>query len=390
VSSEEFGLEPGTIATENGVVYLEAAANDAGADALRDLEPGDYALTRLPVEYDPAASYDEWEAYVEEWAEDGKADALQEYVGYCLHVGAMPIHRALLLVGSGANGKGTFLHVVRQLLGEGNTSSIGLQTLANEKDAVADFHGSLANFDDDLSSRSLGAGLGMFKKLVAGEQVRARRLYENGFEFEASGKHLYAANEVPQVNVPDDDEAFWRRWMLVEFPNHYPMADRDPMLKERLSTDDALSGVLNWAIDGWARLTEQGHFTGEEQQAYEKRKRWQSWGDSVREFIAECVENDPDADRITTGEAHRRYKAWCVENNKDAVGQRKLTTELKDEDVGYKQSIRIGGSIQRGYDELGLSDDVPDVKTGTEGAGEDAEGQSDTRNAGLNHYNGDE
>ena len=390
VSSEEFGLKPGTIAVENGVVYLEAAANDAGADALRDLEPGDYALTRLPVEYDPAASYDEWEAYVEEWAEDGKADALQEYVGYCLHVGAMPIHRALLLVGSGANGKGTFLHVVRQLLGEGNTSSIGLQTLANEKDAVADFHGSLANFDDDLSSRSLGAGLGMFKKLVAGEQVRARRLYENGFEFEASGKHLYAANEVPQVNVPDDDEAFWRRWMLVEFPNHYPMADRDPMLKERLSTDDALSGVLNWAIEGWARLIEQGHFTGEEQQAYEKRKRWQSWGDSVREFIAECVENDPDADRITTGEAHRRYKAWCVENNKDAVGQRKLTTELKDEDVGYKQSIRIGGSIQRGYDELGLSDDVPDVKTGTEGAGEDAEGQSDTRNAGLNHYNGDE
>lgn len=388
VSSEEFGLETGTIAVENGVVYLKAAADNAGDDALENLEPEDYALTRLPVEYDPEASYDDWEGYVEDWAEDGKADALQEYVGYCLHVGAMPVHRALLLVGSGANGKGTFLHVIRQLLGEDNTSSIGLQTLANEKDAVADFYGSLANFDDDLSSRSLGAGLGMFKKLIAGEQVRARRLYESGFEFEASGKHLYAANEVPQVNVPNDDEAFWRRWMLIEFPNHYPMADRDPMLKDRLSTDSALSGVLNWAIEGWARLLEQGYFTGEERLAFEKRKRWQAWGDSVEEFIAECVENDPDADRITTGGAWGRYRAWCVENNNDAVGQRKFTNALKEEDVGYGEHRipRSGGNVKRGYKELGLSDDVPDVE---EAAGDDAEGQSDTRNAGLNHYNGD-
>jgi putative DNA primase/helicase len=381
VAGEEFGLETGTVAVENGLVFLEAAANGAGEDALRDLEPEDYALTRLPVEYDPEASYDEWESYVEEWAEDGKADALQEYVGYCLHIGALPIHRALLLVGSGANGKGTFLHVVRQLLGDKNTSSIGLQTLANEKDAVADFYGSLANIDDDLSSRSLGAGLGMFKKLSAGDEVRGRRLYHEGFEFTATGKHLYAANEVPQVDVPDEDEAFWRRWLLVEFPNHYPMADRDPMLKDRLSQPEVLSGVLNWAIDGWARLLEQDYFTGEERHAFEKRKRWQAWGDSVDEFISECVENDPDADRITTGGAWERYRAWCVENDKDPVGQQKFTNSLKNEAVGYKSSIRIGGSPQRGYVELGLSDDVPEIEETTPD-----EGQTDTRDGNLGSF----
>lgn len=100
VEADEFGLAPGTIAVENGLVNLAAAADDAGDDALRELTPDDYALTRLPVEYDPNADYDEWADYVDEWAEDGRADALQEYVGYCLHVGAMPLHRALLLVGS--------------------------------------------------------------------------------------------------------------------------------------------------------------------------------------------------------------------------------------------------------------------------------------------------
>jgi putative DNA primase/helicase len=335
------------------------------------------------VEYDPEATYDEWADYVDEWTEEGRADALQEYVGYCLHTGAMPIHRALLLVGSGANGKSTFLDVVRALLGSENTTSIGLQTLANEQDAVADFYGSIANVDDDLSSRKLGSGLGMFKKLTSGAEVRGRNLYESGFKFEATGKHLYAANQVPQVDVDDEDEAFWRRWLLVEFPNYYPPNERDSGLVDRLTTDETLSGVLNWAIDGWARLVEQGHFTNEETLAHEKRTRWQAWGKSVDAFVSECVENDPEAGRLTTTEAWDRYKAWCVAHGYDSVGQRKFTNTLKDENVGYKKRVRINGTPQRGYTALGLSDDVP---TPTPVDDDPGETDDDTRGTGLDDY----
>ena len=363
VEADEFGLAPGTIAVENGLVYLDAAADGAGGDALRELEPDDHALTRLPVEYDPDATADEWADYVDEWAEDGYADALQEYVGYCLHIGEIPIHRAMLLVGSGANGKGTFLSVVRALLGRENTSSIELQTLANEKDAVADFYGSLANIDDDLSARKLGNGLGMFKKLVAGDRVRARQLYEEGFEFDAVGKHLYAANEVPQVDVADDDEAFWRRWLLVEFPNHYPPSERDPGLRDRLTEAGVLSGVLNWAIDGWDRLLDQGHFTGEERYAQAKRERWQAWGDSIDKFVSECVECDPDAENVSTGEVHRVYAAWCREHDERPASQQKLTVALKNEDLGYAKRVRPGGTGTpgTGFKTLGFTDDAPDI-----------------------------
>ena len=362
VEPDALGVDPGYVAVENGLLDLRAAADGAGQDAVRDLTPDDLALRRLPVNYDPAATAPEWEDLVDEWAETGRADALQEYVGYCLHAGGMPIHRALLLVGSGSNGKGTFLHVVRQLLGDDNTTSIELQTLANEKDALAQFHKSIANIDDDLSARQIGAGLGMFKKLVGGDYVRARQLYEEGFEFQATGKHLYAANEVPQVEVPDDDEAFWRRWLLVEFPNHYPPSERDHELRDRLSTPEALSGVLHWAIDGWAQLLDAGQFTGEETSAHQKRQRWQRWGESVNEFISECVERDEEADRVTTAEAHERYSAWAREHGKDRVSQRKLTNKLKAEDVGYKSSIRIDGNVTRGYDALGFTEEAPEVE----------------------------
>ena len=361
VEAETFELEAGSLAVENGLIDLERAA-DGSSDARRDLTPEDYALRRLPVAYDPDAGYEEWNDLVEEWTEEGRADALQEYVGYCLNRGSMPIHRALMLVGSGANGKGTFLHVVRQLLGVDNTSSIELQTLANEKDAVADFYGSLANIDDDLSARSLGKGLGMFKKLVAGDRVRARRLYEDGFEYHATGKHLYAANEVPDVNVPDDDEAFWRRWLLVEFPNHYPAGERDPNLRDRLTTDEALSGVLNWAIQGWDRLLEQGHFTNEEHEAYAKRQRWQSWGESVDKFLSDCVERDPDADNITTKQAYNHYLAWCEANGLDPIRpQGNFTKKLKTERVGHGDSVRVNGKVTAGYKHLGFTDDLPRI-----------------------------
>ena len=376
VNGDDLGLDPGYLAVQNGLVDLDAAADGAGDDALRDLRPDDYALTRLPVEYDPDAEYDRWAEYVEEWAEDGRADALQEYVGYCLHIGEIPIHRALLLVGTGANGKGTFLSVVRALLGRENTSSIELQTLANERDAVADFYGSLANIDDDLSARKLGQGLGMFKKLVGGDRVRARHLYEDGFEFDAVGKHLYAANEVPDVNVPDDDEAFWRRWLLVEFPNHYPPSERDSSLRDDLTTDDALSGVLNWATQGRSRLLEQGKFAGEDRYAQAKRERWQAWGESVDKFISECVDHDPDADRLTTSDAHRRYAAWCRENGLDPIGQRKFTNSLKQEDVGYGR-YRFDGTVKRGYAALGLADDVPDLDDTPERADDPPVDQAD-------------
>lgn len=362
VSSEEFGVDPGYIAVENGLLDLQAAADGADMDALQSLQPDDYALVRLPVTFDPDEGYDEWTTLVEEWAEDDRAAALQEYVGYCLRVSELPIHRALLLVGSGANGKSTFLHVVRALLGADNTTSIELQTLANDLDAAADFYGSVANIDDDLSARKLGAGRETFKKLVAGDRIRGRNLYEDAFEFTPTGKHLYAANQVPQVNVPDDDEAFWRRWLLVEFPNHYPSSQRDPGLRDRLTDPNALSGILNWAIEGHARLLKQGYFTNEERYAQAKRERWQAWGESADRFISECVKRDPDAPRVTTTDAFERYARWCRARGDRPIGQQQFTMKLKQEDVGYKQSVRIDGRPARGYTALGFTGDVPPVE----------------------------
>lgn len=353
IPESRLGLEPGQLAVRNGLLELDA---DGGPE-LRPLRPGHFALTQLPVEYDPDATYDEWQSYVEEWAEPGKADALQEYVGYCLDVGAMPFARAMLLVGTGANGKGTFLQVVRALLGEENTTSIDIQTLAAEEYARAEFHAALANIDDDLTSESLDKGIGLLKRMLAGERIRGRQIWQEAIEFHATGKHLYAANRVPDVDVADDD-GFWRRWLLIEFPNHYPPDERDHTLEDRLTEPEMLSGILNWAIEGRERLLEQGHFTNELLDDDEKRRRWKQWGNSLCRYDVACVRRDPDADRVTTRQAYERYVDWCERRDLEPKSQSAFTSYFKEKGLGYRDSLRVDSGVRRGYDAFGHNEEV--------------------------------
>jgi len=368
VAADKFGLSPGMLAVENGLVDLNTAVDSAGDDALRDLRPEDYALARLPVEYDPDATAAEWKQFVGDIVEPAKIEAVQEYVGYTLHRGAMPFNKALLCVGSGANGKSTFLNVVRELLGEGHTTSKPVHKF-DEDNHVADLYSTLANIHADLSEGSLSSkGISTFKGLTGSDSIDARRLYEEAFSFTPTAKHLYACNQVPDVStyVSDHDIAFWRRWIIVEFPNWFPQGSdkRDEDLEDRLTTNETLSGVLNWAIEGRARLLNQGGFTNVEDHD-QTRRLWQSWGESVEQFIAECVERDEDAPRLSTGDAYARYQAWCRVNDGDPVGRRRFTDTLKQEDVEYGRH-RIDGKVQRGYKALRLSDDVPDPDAGTD------------------------
>jgi P4 family phage/plasmid primase-like protien len=390
VADDTLGVDPGTVAVANGLVDLQKAYC-GDSDAIRPIEPEDYILSRLPVEYDPEATGDEWNDFVTEVVESGKLQAVQEYVGYCLHRGEMSFNRALLCVGSGSNGKSTFLNVVRALLGEENTESKPVHKF-DQENAVADLYGKVANIDADLSEGSLSKrGVAMFKRLTGDDRVDGRHLYEESFSFNPAAKHLYACNQVPDVSniVSDDDTAFWRRWIIVQFPHFFPEgSDRcDPQLEDRL-IENHLPRVLNWAIEGWGRLMEQGHFTNVESTA-ETRALWQSWGDSADEFLTQCVEHDPDATNITTSEAWQIYREWCRREGKDHVGQRMFTNTAKASDVnlGYGKSVRPRGTgtPTNGYKHFGLTDDAPKLSTVLEENDDDTD-ESAGRNTSLDEH----
>jgi putative DNA primase/helicase len=348
---EKLGVEPGTVAVENGLLDLDSRD-------LRPLTPEDYALRQLPVAYDPDADAPRWEQFIEESVESDRQKALQEYVGYCLHVGEMPIHRALLLVGTGSNGKSTFLNIVTDLLGSDNTTGYSLEDLVDSEYHVAQMHGTVANIDPDVGDWISNPS--MFKKLVGGDRkVSARHPYCKPFDFNPTAKQLYAANEVPGTKV--DDDAFFRRWLIVEFPHTFtapdePGPDKDPELVDTLRSE--LSGILNWALEGYDRLMKQGHFTNEGD-ASDKWDRWQSWGDSIDRFLSECINTDGDA-KQRSGDVYARYKAWCEQHGISPDERSPLTKRIKKlNGVRYSSSFRFAGKQDRGFKGFTFTADAP-------------------------------
>jgi len=386
VWNDVFGLEPGKVAVKNGLLDLEKAYS-GDSDALRDLKAGDYALTRLPVDYDPEADGSTWKPFVGEVVESAMIPTIQEYIGHILHRENL-FERALLLVGGGENGKSTFLNTIEAFLGNDSVTSVSPFDFG-EKPSLARMHGSLANISVELEGGSLqGKNLANFKNLTGDDSVEAKRLYQEPFDFKYTGGMLFATNEVPDVPVSDDDTAFWRRWIIVHFDNQFPEGSdkRDPELGNRLQEPENLSAVLNWAIEGWGRLMEQGEFDNVPATPDDTRRKWQSWGDSVDYYLSNIATHDPDAPNVTTNEAWEVYRAWCQENGHDFVGQSKFTNAAKDSDLGYTSSVRPAsdtGKVRRGFKAFGTVDGEPNPIDVIEGNDDD---RDDGHNAGLDGF----
>lgn len=90
-----------------------------------------------------------------------------------------------------------------------------------------------------------------------------------------------------------------------------------------------------------------------------KRSEWETTGDSVARFIAECVRVDPEAPRQSTRQAYEHYVEWCKQVGEEPVSQLYFTNTLKQEPLGYGW-FEISGRRQRGYENLGFTDQVPE------------------------------
>jgi putative DNA primase/helicase len=75
--------------------------------------------------------------------------------------------------------------------------------------------------------------------LTGGDTVRARFLYQDGFEFRPQFKLWLAANAAPKMK--HDDTAMWRRILRIPFEHVIPKDKRLPSIKARLNLKTAVS-----------------------------------------------------------------------------------------------------------------------------------------------------
>jgi len=318
VSEDDMGGPEGLIAAANCVIDLNEQTS-------RDHSPEYRFLSRLGCEFDPNATAPRFKAFLNEVVpSDTERAKLQEYAGYTLMHWGLPYHKALFLVGPTASGKSTFLDTINAMLGEGTVSSLTPQQLTGERFAGAELYGKWANIRNDIPAATV-KNTGAFKEIIGGDNIKAERKRKDPFMFEPTAKHLYAANELPATET--DDEAFYRRILLVPFPETIPEAERDKHLDDKLQSE--LPGVLNWAIEGLQRLLGNGGFTGDHSPG-RTQDTWQKWSDSVSRFKDAAIDEGGN-DEIPKSKLYAAYLEYCRQEGIPSDTQHSLTRGLKQE-----------------------------------------------------------
>lgn len=310
------------------LVNVQNGLLDPMTGKLHPHTPEHLSTIQLPVSWDPEAYNERADQFLQEVLPDDGGQtraALEEALGYIL-LPDCRFEKAVMLTGSGGNGKSVFLVWLQAMLGAGNVSNIRLQDLSHNF-RPAGLVGKLANIFADLPKDALKETDG-FKMLVSGDTLTVEEKYKQPFSFSNRAKLLFSANEMPRS--PDRTPAFWRRWIVVPFPNAFkPGTDRkpDPQLKRKLTEDPtALSYLLRLAVEGLQRLLRTGRFT-ESAELQSAIREYQLDSDPLARWLSEETTFDADAetpkDALWTG-----FKDWLLERGH--VGTPALNTFVKD------------------------------------------------------------
>ncbi|MEU0340811.1 phage/plasmid primase, P4 family [Streptomyces bobili] len=239
------------VACENGLLRIEDRA-------LLPHGPGFFNLVSVPFAYDPTATAPTWERFLAQiWPNDPDAiAALQEWFGYVLS-GRTDQQKILLIVGPSRSGKGTIARVLKELVGKENLAgptlaglgtNFGLSTLIGKPLAVISDARLSGNDNSQVVERLL---------TISGEDtIDIDRKYRAVWTGKLPTRLVILSNELPHFG--DSSGVIARRFVLLNMRVSW-LGKEDPTLFDRLTAE--MPGILNWALEGLARLQQTGRIT---------------------------------------------------------------------------------------------------------------------------------
>jgi len=306
---------------------------------LRPFDRSDFLTYQLPFEYDPKATAPLFQKYLDEVLPDkDRQKVLAEYLGFVFikhGSNRLKEEKALILYGTGANGKSVFFEVVSALLGAENTSNYSLQSLTNENGYFrAKLANKLVNYGSEINGKLESS---LFKQLVSGEPVEARLPYGQPFILKQYAKLIFNSNELPKD--VEHTNAYFRRFLIIPFDVTIPEHEQDKNLHTKI-IEKELSGVFNWVLEGLSRLLKQKRFTYSNavKQAIDQYK---SQSDSVRMFIDENNYEKHATEYKRIKDLYVEYRIFCNDDGFKPVNKSNFIKRLKGFGVLVKR-LNVG------------------------------------------------
>jgi len=263
-----------------------------------------FSNNQLPVEYHPDAGCPQWLAWLEERQPDEEIrKQLQEILGY-LCVPGNPFHAFFVFFGEGGTGKSTFVEVARMLLGPENCTALPLHDL-KDGHARECLVGRLLYDAGELASNSFDH-LDLIKSIAAGEEIQINPKNRQVFAYRPQGKIVGTSNVF--LKTPDGSRGFWRRFIQVPFEVTVPAGA--VKTSKHLDFLGEREGIFAWAMEGFRRLAERGHFS--RTQAGQKLDANMALHVNSLPTFLEAVMEDGEADEwVKADDIFSAYADWC-------------------------------------------------------------------------------
>ena len=247
--------------------------------------------------------------------------------------------------GSGSNGKSKLIELLEKSLGDYsckmNASNL-LQkrssgTVANPE--LARTKGArFVNMQEPDQDSEINVGI--MKELTGGDTIVTRAMYKESFEFKPQFKMILTCNQKPKL--PEDDEATWRRIVLVEFISKFTWEPKGEDIngiwipESKDNPEFPIDVTVNEKFDDWAEYfmsilihtykKMRGEALIEPLEVKQYTKQYQDKQNILQEFINEKIEIDETND-IPKKELHIEIKHWLDLNypgDKDKCPPKKI------------------------------------------------------------------
>jgi putative DNA primase/helicase len=293
----------------------------------------DYITKVANVDYDPQADCPQWKQFIREIM-DYKTDVinfLQTAAGVAI-TGDTREQTMFILYGSGANGKTTFLNTIMSILGDYGTSTPTETFMRKSGDQITNDIARLrgtrfVTTTEAEQGRRLAEPL--IKKITGNDEMTARFLYGEYFNFKPTCKIFMATNHKPVIK--GTDYGIWRRIKLIPFTTRIPEEKQDKRLEEKLITE--ASGILNWLLEGTARWQREGLVAPDD--ILNATDEYRGEMDVIGSFLKEVCVMQADVS-IRIRELYRAYSDWCDDNNEHPVNERSFSSRIKE--MGFEQA----------------------------------------------------
>lgn len=293
--------------------------------------PEFYSTIQIPIEYDENAECPRFMKFIDQcFPGDEESKFLsQEWAGY-LMTAETKAQKALMLCGSGANGKGVFIDSISFCIGQENISSVPLNELHKGFSRVC-LHNKLANISNENECNGSSFNTQYFKAIVGEDFITAEQKNKPVFEFKATAKIVSSTNNLPFTK--DATYAFTRRLSILDFPNTVKEEDRDRDLKEKLRAES--QGIFLWAIKGLKRLKENNFRFSESTRSNEALKQYEKELNPMVLFFEECIRQVKVGGKVNGKEAEENredkriiystFRVWAEANG--MKGFSKISTQ---------------------------------------------------------------